>query len=509
MSRSMSRDGAINMGVSLLAAALTYLSLALIARKFGGSAGSDAYFFLLSLTTVSTALIGGVFSAVLLPQFVDIRVREGLNQVSQLASIIFVWTLLLCLVLAVVVWLNHDNFFSVASRFDKAKLQEQRSILVWLGPVFFFSVLSEYLKLVLMGIGRFIGAAFSSLLSPLFLIAVLLFSDSIHEDSLAIALGVSRVLVVLLMLMLVLRAGVVLRFRLAGSKVGMQFVRVSAPYAAAGLVTNFASFFFDYMATGLGVGVLTAVTYAQRVYAMPLALVITPFLDVVRVRLAEYRATGNMAAFQRLYNRLAHITIYIALPMGAVLFTFAHDIIAMLFQRGSLSVKEVEIAAASLQVMACSVPLTCFFTLNGRVIELFGRLGWPALLGTAGHLGLVLLTYHQVEKYGFIGIAYSRLWIDLMYFLPLGLVLVQIRGVSIGFSLLLRALGLGSFACAIPAAAYMLLVHQLPLIALPAPWWLAIGMMLIWLLLYGALVLAADGELRTSIIERLHKEPLS
>ncbi|MCX7217261.1 MAG: hypothetical protein NTZ96_13225, partial [Burkholderiales bacterium] len=264
----------------MLAAALTFLSLALIASKFGGSASSDAYFFMLSLATVGTALLGGIFSAVLLPQFVEARVKGGVAHAGALANQLFAWLLLVCLLLVGALAAFYDAFFTMASRFSPEQVQAQRGILGWLGPVLFFSVLGEYLRLLLLSIGRYLTAALMALVTPLILVLVLLVVESLREQSLATALATSRALMVAGALVMLARAGMLLRPRLGRWAPVGKFSRVSAPYAAASLITHLSIFFFDYMASGLGAGVLTAVTLAHRVFALPLMLLVTPLLEI-------------------------------------------------------------------------------------------------------------------------------------------------------------------------------------------------------------------------------------
>ena len=71
---SLKRAGLSNIAIYIVAAFLMFYSLILVAQRFGGSEGSDAYFFLFSLVTISTALVSSIFTTVLIPVFVNLRV---------------------------------------------------------------------------------------------------------------------------------------------------------------------------------------------------------------------------------------------------------------------------------------------------------------------------------------------------------------------------------------------------------------------------------------------------
>jgi putative peptidoglycan lipid II flippase len=497
--KSLPKLGVINIVISLIAATATYLSLALVARQFGGSADSDAYFYLVSLTTIFTSVIGSVYSAVFLPVFIDLKIRNDAKSACTFASIVLTWSILGCLLFSFVTLFYHDVFFSIVSKYDQVKLLQQKNILIYFSSVFFFSVISEFFRFLLIAFGRYTVAALVSILPPVILIIFLFFSDVYaNEGLLALSLLASKASVLLLTVVVLKVQGVRLSFLIAKNRTVTNFLKVSAPYGSAGIVTYFATFFFDYMATGLGSGVLTSVTYAQRVFALPVALVVNPLLEIARARFAEFRARNDVAAFQHQYEQLAKILLYFSIPVAVMFFAFAQEIISMLFQRGAFSEESVLIGATCLRLLSLSVPLTALFTLNGRTVESFQRLTWPSFFGTFGNLVLIFLTFNLVQYAGFRGIPYARLLVDGLYFLPFGFLTVYLFGVRFRYGYLLRALIMAIFACALPVLLYSLAD---PAWFREAGWGraaIAVTLMGIFFLVYTALILLFDGELRQS-----------
>jgi hypothetical protein len=83
---SVFNASALNVLISAVVALLTYLSLAFISARFGSGSGSDAYFFLFSLTSVASTLITSFLAVAVIPAFVGIRMHDGLARASDYAS---------------------------------------------------------------------------------------------------------------------------------------------------------------------------------------------------------------------------------------------------------------------------------------------------------------------------------------------------------------------------------------------------------------------------------------
>lgn len=416
--------GLINIVISLLVSGLSFYSLTLIAQKFGGSAGSDAYFFLLSISTLFIGLIGALFTTILLPIFLELKNSSDQKAASWFFSSILSWCLIIIIPLGLLSYFFYDFFYGIFSKFSYYQILENRFILIYFAPIFVVGVISELFRAIILALGDYFIAALGALFQPLFIVIALFeFSDQLHEESIAISLLIAKIAALILLLLVAVfnnKLEISINFKKNSSTV--KFVKVAFPYWSGNLITSFATFFFDYLSSGLGPGILTSVSYAQRIFSLPTALLVNPILEIARTKFAESQVAQDKKTFLMHYNKLIEFVIYLTIPIGFFYFFFAEEIVATLFQRGAFNSDSVAISAACLKIFAISIPYTSLFMVNGRACESFQRLKWPSIFGTLGNLLMMLLAYIFIQEFGYIGIPYARLTIDLIYFFPFGFI---------------------------------------------------------------------------------------
>lgn len=446
-----------NILISIAVAVSSYFSLILVARRFGGGTGSDAYFFLFSLTATSTSFLASIFATVFLPVFVDLKIKSGLDEAARFAGALLLWCLAIIVPVGVFSFVFYTPFFTAVSKFSGAQLREIQPILGYFSVTFVVSVLAEYFRTVVLALGKFSLAAIGALIQPCLLILSIWFlSDTMQEQALAVSLMVAKIALLLFMGGVTLSQRVVIRPRLRGGAATSRFLRIAAPYWSANLVTNFASFYFDYVATGLGAGVLSSVSYAQRVFTLPVFVVLNPIMEIARTKFSESQARGDMDGFSSRYNSLAQLILYFTLPVAAFFAFFAEPIIGSMFQRGAFTHENVQIAAQTLSVLAISIPFSGLFLLNGRATESFQRLTWPSVFGTAGNALLILLTYLLVRDVGYLGIAYARVCVEVLFFLPFGFAAVRVLSGRFHLDHVPSVLLIASIGVAVPLVCYSL-----------------------------------------------------
>lgn len=423
---SFRRLSAKNVAISAFVAGTLYFSLTLIAKRFGGSPGSDAYFFLLSLTTLLSGIVTTLFATVFLPLFVQIRVNDGHRAAEDFAGSVLAWCLVAILPVAVSALVWYPQFYRLVSKFSDQQIHDLRYVLVYFSSVFVISVIAEFLRVIALALGRYVEAALVATFQPLTLIVCLYcLGPTFHEESLSIALLMARLLSLGTMLYVVtVREKLALRLMVSRNGSTIRFVRLSAPYWSANVVTNFATFYFDYAASGLGVGFLTALSYAQRVAALPTSVVLTPILEIGRTRFAEFQARGDRTGFQFSYNQLLQLSLFISIPIAVLYAVLPGPIISSMFERGAFTAENVQVASSCLRIYACSLPFVFLFLVNGRATESFQRLLWPSVFGTIGYFVLAGAVFVFVRKWGYLGIPLARVATDIFYFFPFGFLAV-------------------------------------------------------------------------------------
>ena len=499
---SLKRAGLSNIAIYIVAAFLMFYSLILVAQRFGGSEGSDAYFFLFSLVTISTALVSSIFTTVLIPVFVNLRVKMRDDDLSKLAGFILLWTLLVSSLLGLISYLNYENFFVIVSKFPYAEIVRNQGILINFAPIVVVSILAEYFRALLLGLGKYSSAAITAVFQPLILIVFLVFfSGQLQEESLALSLLTSKLIALVFMAILVIhKEGVRIRLVFIHKLPSASSFKNAASFWSASFVTNTSTFFFDYMASGLGVGVITAVSYAQRVFSLPVTLILNPLLEVAYTHFSELHAHNDMKTFGVRYKILLQLVLFLSIPIAVFFFFMSDGIISSLFQRGAFGKESVQIASTSLRVFALAIVPSCIFMLNGRAIESFQKLVWPSFFGTLGNLFLMFLIYKLVGIYGYLGIPYSRVLIYWVYFLPLGFITLYIFNKSMGLSGSFRSLCIATLSSILPMGLYFYIDSILALsVRFPSLVLLGITIVL-FSIIYLALILLMDKKTLKNIM---------
>lgn len=438
---SIRRGSATNIFISVFVAGSSYYSLTLIAKHFGGSLGSDAYFFLASLSTLATGLIGSLMGTVFLPAFIKLLNHSDKVEANRFASSMFSWCLLISCGVAFPTIIWNEQFFLLASRFNASQISEMHQVLKYFAPIFLLGVLSELFRVITLSIGKFSTAALVAIFPPFFLIiSLVFFGDTLQEEALAASLLLARIAALIMLVIVVLREGVRICFNLAKNIHTFSFLQSSAPYWSANVITNAATFYFDYQASGLGTGIVTALAYANRIFMLPITVFLSPIVEISRTKFAQLQAAGEKAEFNDFYNKLLSFTIYFSVPIAAFYLNFSSEIISAMFQRGAFQAESVEIAASCLAIYAWSIPFVSVFQVNGRACESFQRLLWPSIVGTLGNLLMIATTSIFTQIFSYTGIPMAKVVTDVFYFLPFGFLAFHLFGGTIHYRLLFKSL---------------------------------------------------------------------
>ena len=173
-------------------------------------------------------------------------------------------------------------------------------ILIDFAPIIVASILAEYFRALLLGLGKYLCAAVSVIFQPLILIGfIIFFSDHLGEQSLSLSLLIAKLVAMIFMARVIvfkekIKINPVLIYRFPSTS----SMKNAIVFWAASFVTNISTFFFDYMASGLGVGVISALSYAQRVFSLPVTLILNPLLEVAYTKFSELHAHKDIKTFR-------------------------------------------------------------------------------------------------------------------------------------------------------------------------------------------------------------------
>jgi putative peptidoglycan lipid II flippase len=336
----------------------------LVAAAFGASAATDAFNVAFRLPNLFRRLFAeGAFSQAFVPVLASTRAAEGDEATRSLIDAVataLAWTLLLVCAIGVVgapvlVWLIGSGL----ERFDTAVLLT-RIMFPYIG----------FMSLVALAAGilntwrRFAVPAATPVLLNLAFIAAAAWGAPWFERQgwdpiLALAAGVmvGGVLQLAVQVPALARVGVLPRLALAPGRIaaawrheGVQRVlKQMAPALLGVSVAQISLLINTQIASHLGVGAVSWLTYADRLMEFPTALLGVALGVVLLPQLSAARAQQDAAAYSGLLDWGLRLVLLLALPCAVALMVFPQALVAVLFHYGAFQPRDVQMTVLALQ----------------------------------------------------------------------------------------------------------------------------------------------------------------
>jgi peptidoglycan biosynthesis protein MviN/MurJ (putative lipid II flippase) len=417
----------VNILLAILNSAFSYFSLILIAKTFGGTAGSDAYFYLVSLLIMSSGIVTVLFGVVMLPQYMLIREQKNNLIAGEFIGSILLGSLILALVILGLTQLYGIKFYELLSRFPASEIKNMYHILNYFPLLFSVSVMSEFFRAIALAHGRFKTSSLTTLSQPILLVCLLIFySNALHEEILSISLLFSKTIsLIVFIYVVVYKDNVKIFFGKNSYSHFKEYSKVSGPYFFANIISLLTAFNFDYLSSGLGVGYVTLINYAQKIYSIPINLVVIPILEIARTKFAKARAELNFLSFTREKDYVSKICLWLSVISAMLIFIFSHFLIDLLFGNSKFSTEDLSIVVNCLKIYSLGIPFAALFMVNGRAIESFQKLLLPSIAGSIGQFLTVVVSVFLTLWLGYSGIPLGKTIVDIVYFFPIVILLYK------------------------------------------------------------------------------------
>jgi putative peptidoglycan lipid II flippase len=365
---TLARAGLIVAGAFFLSRVLGWVRLVVITNEFGAGVQLDAYFAAFRLPdTIFQLVAAGALSSALIPVLAGLFARDEEQRAWRVVSTVLNLVLLALVLAAAIVAIFAPQIVPLlAPGFDAVgtELTVRLTRIMLISPALL--AVGAVASAVLNARGRFAAAAAAPSLYNIAIIGgALLLGPSLGVEGLAIGVVVGSVLHLGVQIVPMIRERFTLSFGIdLSDPPARQVIALMVP-RALGLGANQITFIIaTILATGVGLGAVTAYNVAWTVVQIPLGVIGFPLGVVLLPSLSRAVAHGSVKEFGQLVVRSLRLLLWVMLFLTAIGIVLRRQGVTLLFGYG----------------------------LDERAISLTADTVSFLLLGLAGHSLVVVLT---------------------------------------------------------------------------------------------------------------------
>jgi putative peptidoglycan lipid II flippase len=348
-----------------------------VTYRYGIGTDTDAYNSLYLLITTLAQLIAGGLDAAVIPVLARAQMRSQAYLSALFSTVLNALILLLC-ACSFALYIFRSQIVIVAAPgllHAHEVMTLAVSIAPYLIPVLSLITVIAFLETMLNARGEFGWPACAAALAPISTAAVLLAWNylpiaALTHDILVLCIGnlIGLTLHLGAVIIRIYKAGLRYKLQLNLKDPNVQTIaRLSVAPVCAALMASIGPVVDQQIASIVGGGTITALSYANRVANIFIFIVFSSVAQAVLPHLAK-QAVESTALFKKTLRLYVWVLGCVAIAFALTLVLFAQPLVQMLFQRGRFSVQATEQVAWIITGLTIGLPAAAILNLMERAL---------------------------------------------------------------------------------------------------------------------------------------------
>lgn len=383
----------------------------LIAKYFGASLSTDAYFVAYNIPMLLIAIIlgGGGYSA-LVPIFTKYIMAKENKIVWRLSSIIISYTIVIScgLIVGILIFAPYlVKFLGYGLGQEAYELAIKLTRVM--SPIIIFTGLTSVLIGILHSYQHFTIPSFNAfILGTTVIVSIISLYKNLGIYSVAIGLVVGSGLMFLASLIVSFKKEIKYSFDLNTRYPEVkEFMHLFIPATAGTIMGSSYTIVTRMMASPLPEGSISALDFANMIMQTPLSTFSLAISTAVFPFIASCAATGDYEGLKGIMSKGIRMTTLIYIPIGLIFMVLCQPIIRLLFERGNFDSHDTMVTSSALFFYAIGIIGVAVNYILVRVFYAIQDAITPLWVTMVGILVNIVLNFLLIKYFAHVGIAFS------------------------------------------------------------------------------------------------------
>lgn len=159
-----------------------------------------------------------------------------------------------------------------------------------------------------------------------------------------------------------------------------------------------------YFASSMGVGAITALSYANKIMAIPIMLITFSLATVMLPYTAELYSKQDLSGLRDLFQKTICALLLILIPVSILFWSCSENIVSVLLHRGAFDDNAVKLTAKALEYFSPSIVGISMSTILMRFLFSMRQTNMPVIIGVVTVLTNAIFMALFTKMIGFEGI---------------------------------------------------------------------------------------------------------